>query len=370
MVGSRRYDSIDSWTELPSEQLHTWNQQLLQTDASFYQYPYWNEPRRKPYFSPRYLVYGSLDRPTAYVCVLTIGIAGVFIGLVEHGPVSLVADSTNRMSALHELVRWAKRHGYIFLRFSDSDHQFIESILSGGPAKRVDAFPFHRGRGDDLIVEQLQDDDQMLASFNATARYEIRRAQRLGYTLEVTDSPERFAEFWPLFEAHAIQKGFHRGPLLWSLDLIRFGRRHGCVRIYAAHRDNQLVQVILVIRDRTTAYYIVGALDVEALERKSSDSPSCFLHWLAMRDFYRLGVKYYSLGGGSAKWRQSVFYQFKRKFNPVEKVYPPPVTIVTNWMLYHVWSSLGLCVMLTWWPRIRPIVRRLISNRRGSVPVG
>ena len=346
-----------AWIEIPSGEAHAWNQRLLQTDASFQQYPYWNDSLRRPYFLPRYFVYGSVNDPTAYVCVLTLGIPGAFIGLVEQGPVNLLTEAAHRLSALDDLVRWAKRHGYTCLRFADSNHEFIKTVAADSQAKQADVFPFHQGPSDDLIVEQTESDDEMLASFRATARYQIRRAQRLEYTLEITDSPERFAELWPLFEARAIQKGFRMTSLSWYLNLIRSARSYGCIRVYAAHRDGRLVQAIVLVRDGTTAYYIAGAVDVEA-EGKSSDSPSCLLHWSAMRDFYRLGIKRYSLGGGSKWWRETAFYQFKRKFNPVETLYPPPVTIVTNRMLYSAWSWGGLRL----WPRIRPLVKRFITR--------
>ena len=61
------------WSELQPQDLAMWNNLLRGTDASLYQFPFWNEPYRRMWVTPRYLVWGSEHRPIAFATVLTVG---------------------------------------------------------------------------------------------------------------------------------------------------------------------------------------------------------------------------------------------------------------------------------------------------------
>src|SRR6185436_17995150 len=141
----------------------------------------------------------------------------------------------------------------------------------------------------------------------------------LGYQIEFGGSPEMFTAVWPLFQSLAVRKDFRFRPLASYLELMQLARPHESARIYTAYLEKRLVQAILIVRDGTTAYYISGALDHEALQ--GQESPSCLLHWRAMRDFFDLGVQYYHLGSKS-------IYEFKRQFRPQERTNLPPLTLV------------------------------------------
>jgi hypothetical protein len=339
------------WAEIPRQELVTWNQQLLETDASFFQYPYWNEPFREMYFAPRYLAYRAQGKFIAYVCILTFGVSSLRIGLVRRGPVSLIPNVEVPFLALEDLKNWAKHEGYVFLRFTHSNPECLERISSLGLTERVEAFPFYRDSCDELIVEQVEDDAQMLAKFQPVARRKIRKATEVGYDLRVSDSPEALINVWPLFLALSDRKGFRYRPLASYLDLIRLAQPHQSARLYTAYLGQKPIEAILIVRDRMTSHYMSGALDVNALQGEAS--PSCLLHWQAMRDFFRLGVKYYNLGT-----RSGTVYQFKSQFRPLEKIGSPPVTLVISPGMYRLWSALVLRLAPSLWPRMKRILFR------------
>ena len=341
----------DRWREIPRKELSSWNEYLLQTSASVFQYPYWSEPFRRMHFSPRYLVYGSSNQFKLYVCILTIGIPGFRIGLVHRGPVSLVPGFAVSRSALQDLRRWAKSRGCIFLRFSHSDHNVLRQIGLLESAETVDPFPFYRDANEELWVEHLGGDTKTMFSFQPVARRKIKKASKAGYRLEFDDSPETFAEVWPLFQALGTRKKFRFRPLASYLELIKLGNPHKCVRVYTAHLGSKLAEAILIIRDSTAAYCISGALDIEAI--KDVESPSCLLHWSAMRDFFHEGIRYYNLGSKSG-----AVYQFKRQFRPVIKNNPSPVTLIINRPAYLFWSK----VVLRFGPSVWPYVKRFLSR--------
>ncbi|MGE0821951.1 MAG: GNAT family N-acetyltransferase [Candidatus Binatia bacterium] len=351
MTQNQEYERA-RWREIPQQALGDWNARLLQTDAPLSQYPYWNEPFRAMYFTPRYLVYGSSQQSLAYVCILSVGIPGMQIGLVQRGPVRLIADPGVWRSALPHLGEWAKAAGYVFLRFTHSDTDLLTSVAAVGTAEEVDAFPLYRDHWrEELIVEQREDDTQMLGSFQTIARRKIKKSIAFNYDISVSDSPEALHKVWPLFASLAERKTFQYRPMSSYMEMMRLAQPYACVRLYVASLAQQPVAAILIVRDRTTAYYISGALDVVALG--DNPSPACQLHWYAMRDFFQLGVKYYHLGTRSGE-----VYQFKRQFRPLERVNPPPLTLVINTSWYRLWSAAILRLALPVWPRIKATVFR------------
>jgi lipid II:glycine glycyltransferase (peptidoglycan interpeptide bridge formation enzyme) len=190
----------------------------------------------------------------------------------------------------------------------------------------------------------------MLANFQPVARRKIKKASTVGYELSASDSPEAFEAVWPLFQKLSRRKAFTYRPLASYLDLIRLGRLHQCARLYVASLNKRPVAAIFIVRDRINASYMSGALDIDALQ--GQESPSCLLHWHAMRDSYRLGVKYYLLGT-----RSGLVYQFKRQFRPSERVIPPPVILVLNRGSYRLWSA-AVRNLLPLWPRFKKLLFR------------
>jgi hypothetical protein len=302
------------------------------------------------YFSPQYLVFHCQNQPNAFVSILTMGLPGLKIGLVHRGPVSLGSELRVSDAALRHLAEWAKDMGYTFLRFSHSDANYLDRIASLGYTERTDAFPFYRDLSEELIIEQVEDDAQMLANFQPVARRKIKKAATVGYELSVSDSPEAFKTVWPLFQGLSTRKGFRYRPLASYLELIRLAQSQQCVRLYLASLKGDPVAAILIVRDRTNSVYMSGALETAALGGR--ESPACLLHWRAMRDLYRLGVKYYSLGT-----RSGVVYQFKRQFRPYERVMPPPVILVMNRGRYRVWST-AVRNLIPLWPRFKKLLFR------------
>jgi len=348
--------TLQGWVPVAAADVAEWNGRLLAAPASLFQLPYWNEPLRALRFVPRYLAYWSAGRRVAFACVLSLGIRGARFGFVQRGPVSLVDHAPPPDEALHELTEWGKRHGYVFLRFTHSDPDLLDRLASLGATRRADAFPFYHEPRQDLLVPQRASDDEMLASFQRVARQNLRKAAAAGYRIEWGDAPETLSAVWPLFEELSRRKGFSFRPRDSFLALLQHARPFAGARVYVAYLGDRPVQALLIARDREVAHNVIGALDVDATEGRTS--PSELLHWLAMRDFARLGTQFYNLGT-----RSGAVYEFKRKFHPLERTSPPPVTVVTNAALYRAWSALGLTLVGSLWPRIK----RAVSRSSGTV---
>jgi hypothetical protein len=337
----------DGWKPIAGN-LEKWNEILLRTDAHLHQYPYWNEPLRQIHLTPDYLVYTERDEPLAYLCVLRLGVPRMRIGIVRGGPVAL--NGPIPAAALEGLAQWAKRAGYVFIRFSHSDEGFLTQLGAYGLSDRTDAVPFYPPLEHELIVEQLPGEEETAARFQSVARRNIRDARKLDYIVKRNDTTAALEEALPVFAALHARKGqVYSRPLSSYVELVRLAMPYSGARIYTAVLDGKPIQVLLIVRDRDTAHYVIGAMDVEALADNAS--PGCLLHWHAMRDFYKEGARFYNLG----LWGSGGLQVFKSKFRPVERIYPPPLTLVLRPSAYRLWSQM-LPLLQSSRPRIEKFI--------------
>lgn len=346
------------WRPVPAEEMRAWTERLRERGASLFQLPYWNEPLRALGFRPRYLVFEQDGRALAWVCLLAFGVPGARVGLVQRGPVALTAGGVPA-GALRALGRWSRRRGYIFLRWTHTDATVLEAVAALPNARRLDAFPFYRDPREALLVPQEGSDEEVFGRLQAVARRNVRGAERDGYTVSTSESPEALRAVWSLFEELDHRKGLRHRPLASFEALLREAGPLGAARVYVAAIQGRPVAALLVVRGGDTAHYITGALAVDRLDGR--ESPSALLHWRAMRDFAHDGATMYDLGT-----RSGPVHQFKRKFRPREVSFPDPVTLVTNRVLYPVWSVLALRFASAHWRTLKRAAAAMLGGRRAA----
>ena len=340
-----------AWFEVPREHLSVWNHVLLDTGASLYQYPFWNEPYRPLWLTPRYLAWGSQDRPQAFVSILTIGFGPAKIGLVFRGPTCINARSEMCQVAIQELVAWARSHGYMFIRFTHEDPQVLSQLAAAGRAENFDAFPYFLDYpviSPDYIVEQSESEEETLAGFDREVRRKLRRAQELGYTFSAEGSPNALEKAWPIYQDCARRKQFRlERPLSVYQEAMRLAQENDCARLYSVQFNGKTVGSTLVFRDGATAHCILAAFEAE------HRPAAVLLHWHSMRDMYRRGASRYNFGPGPGS-----LARFKRQFcqNPV--AYPPALTLVLNETLFGIWRK----AIFPLAKRLRPTLRTLVSS--------
>jgi hypothetical protein len=323
------------WAPIPASDAAEWNRRLLAADAPLTQFPFWLQALRLPLTSPRYYCFASSERgPVAYAAVLAIGVYGFRIGVLNGGPVSLCPGEPVPEDAVAALWPRLRRSGYMCVRVANLTDSTWQAVCGTSSTENHDPFPWYSSATHMLVVEQREDDQEMLAGFTKHARQEIKKAAAMGYRIEATDSPEAIRAAWPLIEAMEARKGrqIYQRRCSSYQRLAELARPYGCSRIYLVRAGERLVQGIMVVRDGSTAHYVIGAVDVAALDR--AVSPACLVHWVAMRDFYREGVRYYSLGNDN----QGGLQIFKNKFRPRRIEYPPIGTLVINTVLYRLWK--------------------------------
>jgi hypothetical protein len=343
-----------SWFEVRPEDLAVWSNILLDTVTSLYQYPFWNEPYRPLWVTPRYLAWGTADRPLAFVSILTVGFGSTKIGLVFRGPTCIHSRCALCHEAITELVDWARAQGYVFIRFTHSDADVLTQLASSSHAENFDAFPYfldYPVLSPDYVVEQQDDEDATLAGFDREVRRKIRRASESGYEFRADDSPEALERAWPIYQDCARRKHFRlERPLSVYMETLRLAREHDCVRVYSVHLNGRLVGSTLVFRDRDMAHCLLAAFNAE------HRNAAVFLHWHAMRDMYRMGARRYNMGPGPGS-----LARFKRQFCEQPAASPGVLTVVLNQSLFGIWRSLIFPVARNLRPMLRKIVSRMKS---------
>lgn len=340
-----------AWHPVPARDLTTWNERLLTTDASLFQYPYWNEPLRHLHFEPRYLVYGEPNAPSAFLCVLELGPPGLRVALAPRAPVMLGGESRLPEGSTSALLRWSRRRGHLFLRLTHEREAVLAEWAAVPGAVRRDPFPFYVEPQEELLVDQAGPDEQVTAAFQPVARRNLRKAREVGYRIQSDGSPELLERVWPLFEDLSRRKNIRYRRRESFLDLLRHAAPYAAARTFVAWLGDSPIQAILVVRDGPTAHYIIGALDTAALGEH--ESPSVLLHWTAMRHFAAAGTRYYDLGT-----RSGPVYAFKQKFRPQHRQLAPPVALISNPVRFRCWSLMAETGLRRVWPRLKRLLPR------------
>ena len=94
------------WQSLAANELSGWDERLLDTEASYMQYPYWNESMQSWRLKASYLTWGPGEDPLAWVCVLSFGLPRFRIGMIREGPVWL--HETPRILPIPSALRCCK----------------------------------------------------------------------------------------------------------------------------------------------------------------------------------------------------------------------------------------------------------------------
>jgi hypothetical protein len=348
---SKSTDAGAKWCEIDHDHLSLWNNLLLGSGASLYQYPFWNEPQRPLRLKPRYLVLEDGEKLLAYVCILTVGFGPLKIGLVFRGPVLLPGQEKLPQEAVAQLLAWARAQGYIFIRFTHSDADLLNQVAVAGDARPFDAFPYFLDYpifSPDYVIEQHGSEAETLDDFDREVRRKIRRATEAGYEFRCSDSPEALAGLWPLYQECAERKHFRiERALSVYVEAMRMARPDGCAHVFAVYQEGKPVGSTLIFRDRDTAHCMLAAF---APEHRQS---AVFLHWNSMRYMYAQGATHYNLGPGPGK-----LARFKEQFVARGPECPPALTMVLkeNWFRFWIKAVFPVAKML------RPVLRDAVSK--------
>jgi hypothetical protein len=223
------------------------------------------------------------------------------------------------VEAVSELADWARSRHLALLRVEPEGPASLGEALS-----RMGLRPGPISEPKHTVIVELHDDQELLAKYRKSTRYNLRTAERLGVLVDEVDDIEELSRL--------VEITYRRQGILMSTAV--FNRAlHEVLpesRIYVARVDADPLAAILVGRHGSRAHYLAGGSS--GLHRELM--PNYSLQWRAMRDAYRDGCVDYDLWGipppGELNHPWQGLYQFKTGFGGREVEYAGPWDLVLS----------------------------------------
>ncbi len=194
--------------------------------------------------------------------------------------------------------------------------------------------PMHLAAEHTVIIDLTQPEEKLLENMRRQTRYEVRRAEKLGITVEKSNSKAIFDEFHQIQLETARRQNFIP-PDHATLHAEReaFGDN---ATIYKAVKDNEPIAYGLILLDGDeAAYYEAASTD---LNRKLPGAYA--LIWDAIKTLKKQGVKRFNLWGiapaGQPHHRYAGVTTFKTGFGGEIIEYVPAHDLVINPFRYLV----------------------------------
>ena len=152
--------------------------------------------------------------------------------------------------------------------------------------------PMHLAAEHTVMLDLKKSEDELLADMRRQTRYEVRRAEKFGITVEKSDSEEIFKEFHKIQAATAKRQGFVP-PNLKTLLAEKEAFKGNIVIYVAKTEDKKPIAYGMVIKGgKEGDYYEAASTD---LNRKLPGAYA--LLWQAMKDLKAEGYERFNLWG-------------------------------------------------------------------------
>lgn len=248
------------------------------------------------------------------------------------GPLLDWKNTKLRKEVFAEIAKVAEEEKCVFVRTRPqlADSKDNLKILASLGLKES---PMHLAAEHTVMIDLGPSEDELLANMRRQTRYEVRRAGKLGITIDKGNSEELFKEFHQVQTETARRQNFVP-PDLKTLMAERkaFGKN---IWIYVAKTpEKEPIAYGLIIGDgREAAYYEAASTD---LNRKLPGAYA--LLWQAMKDLKKAGYKRFNLWGiappGQPNHRYAGVTTFKTGFGGAVLEYVPAHDLIISKLGY------------------------------------
>lgn len=327
-----------AWQKILPTEYFEINEALKQTDASFFQYPYYAEGYKFILRSKSvYLKYILNNTIAAYCTIMEVGIYPFKVGLIIRGPI-LVNFNINVDELFTGLQQYAKKAGYMFMRINPAEQLLEDYLANNNLFIAEDYFPYYKGSQNKNFNISNKSADALLASFNQMCRRKIKHADAVDFTYKYVETEDELKKVYELFTKVGSKKNFKYRSYKSYREIYNNGKVHNLCTVYIASLQNKIVAAGFIVKDKNYYNYLSGGLIVEGYDSKNS--PSAKLHYLAMQDcFYKEEKKYYNI---SYSGPDSDVYKFKSSFNPEVEDMPAYYTYIANKWVTSIFRALSL----------------------------
>ncbi len=248
------------------------------------------------------------------------------------GPLMDWTDTKNVKQIFKKIAETGKKEKCSFVRVRpqlNATEKNLNLLTKLGLKKS----PMHLAAEHTVMVDLKCSEEEMLARMRRQTRYEVRRADKLGITVEKNNSEELFKEFHKVQVETAKRQGFIPPNLKTLLaEKEAFG---GQIWIYVARNTEKkpIAYGLIIGNGREADYYEAASTD---LNRKLPGAYA--LLWQAMRDLKALGYERFNLWGiapaGQPNHRYAGVTTFKTGFGGEVIEYVPAHDLVLSKLGY------------------------------------
>lgn len=208
---------------------------------------------------------------------------------VPGGPLLDWNDDVTKKLVFEKIRTVAEREKCVFVRLRPQLRVEQQAALQGLGLKKA---PMHLHAEHTVILDLRKSEDELLSEMRRQTRYEVRRAAKLGLTVEYSNDEALFREFHAVQAETAARQ--HFVPPSLSMLLAEREAFGSSARLYVARTgDGEPVAYGLIL--------LAGG-EAEYFEAASTDLnhklPGAYaLQWQVIRDLKQLGIQRYNLWG-------------------------------------------------------------------------
>ena len=250
--------------------------------------------------SPNFLQSNTWDKMNQLIGAKTINIDGVLCIIrdakrgryleIPGGPFAKWEDSAATAKLFSTIRQVAKDNRCVFVRFrpqliNTPENLAILKSLGAKPA------PMHLAAEHTVIIDLTIPEEKLLENMRRQTRYEVRRAEKQGITVEKSNSKAIFDEFHQVQLETARRQNFIP-PDLTTLLAEREAFGENATIYKATENGNPIAYGLILLDGDEAAYYEAASTD---LNRKLPGAYA--LIWDAIKTLKKQGVKRFNLWG-------------------------------------------------------------------------
>jgi len=293
----------------------------------------------------RYFLLDDAETISAFTLVELPLKAGFYYGYMPRGPVLVQNLSEDKIILIFDEIKtWIIKEfpHLLFVRLEPPLYS-----LNADLKKRGFSLPnYYIQPRHNHLVNLNRTEEEILASFHPSTRSNISRAEKRGVTARIENyDPEKIHQDFYLMTKDTIERNNGRQVYPGSDYFSSFfkaiaplvGERKTdslCLNNFYGYRDGEPAAIYVVLFFGDTATYLYGA----SLSAHLNSKVTTYLHWSAMQEAKRQGLKYYDLGGVDDKLWPSLS-NFKRQFRGEDLSYIGNIDIPLNPCLYKLYNT-------------------------------
>ncbi len=256
---------------------------------ALFQSSYWHAVQER--VNARTWMYRYTDGPRVVAQALVIKVCakrGTFLH-IRHGPVFAYKSIQYFRPVLEHLINLAKRERALFVRVSPL---IADTPQNRNTAKALGLRPaaIHAMDAEvTLLLDITRSEDEIFRSFRKSTRYEIRKSERAGASIDISVNVRDLSHFFRLYEKTARRKHFvrHTGIQEEFEEFVSSGK----AALFLGRFRGEVVASAIILYYNRRAIYHHGATV------PSDVSVSHLLQWKSILEAKRRGCAWYNFWG-------------------------------------------------------------------------